>query len=143
MTLLRPLDHRAICLGLHHLNRLGELNKMTLTWIIMNWRNGREKENPVSRIIGVPFASRRKAGIKSWLERGHLSFWRGAKGCCWSKQLMKCLQSNRTKDPLALKRGKLRIGIRLLTNHVSLKTLAQVRICRAKGIQIVREGERG
>jgi len=34
---------------------------------------------------------------------------------------MKCLQSNRVKDLLALEIDKLRIGIKLLTGHISLR----------------------
>jgi len=59
------------------LNRLGDLNKITLTWIpshqassaMRSWTSWRSwtQENPVSRIISIPFASGRKV-IKSWLE---------------------------------------------------------------------------
>jgi len=88
------------------------------------------QENPVSRVVGILFAAEKEV-IKSWLERRYLSSWKRAKNCRWSKKLMKCLQPNRAKDLLAIKRNKLRIGIGLFTGHVSQESLVQTRACRA------------
>jgi len=99
------------------LNRLGKLNKITLTWIPghqdilgmrsrTNWRNWGLKR---TRFRG-------SSGSRS-LQEGKLSKagWRHLRE---AKQLMKCPQLNRAKDLLAMKRDKLRIDIGLFTGHV-------------------------
>jgi len=82
----------------------------------MSWGD-RGLKRTVLRVFGIPFASEKKV-IKTGAE--HLSSWSGVKGR-WSKQLMKCPQSNRAKDLLVLERNKLWIGIELLTGYVSFR----------------------
>ncbi|XP_032685833.1 uncharacterized protein LOC116850995 [Odontomachus brunneus] len=113
------------------LARLGESNKITLVWIPGHQGFlGNEiadelaklgtQMDPATQIVGVAFVTGINI-IRGWLEREHVGSWRAVGGCRTAKRLME-QPSGRANELLAINRLRLKVGLCLLTGHITLRS---------------------
>ncbi|XP_032685191.1 uncharacterized protein LOC116850698 [Odontomachus brunneus] len=114
------------------LARLGESNKITLVWVPGHQGFlGNEiadelaklgiQMDPATQIVGVPFVTGINI-IRGWLEREHVGSWRAEGGCRTAKQLMEQPSPGRANELLAMNRLRLKVGLGLLTGHITLRS---------------------
>ncbi|XP_032688015.1 uncharacterized protein LOC116852108 [Odontomachus brunneus] len=114
------------------LARLGESNKITLVWIpghqgFLGNKIADElaklgtQMDPATQIVGVPFVTGINI-IRGWLEREHVGSWRAVGGCRTAKRLMEQPSPGRADELLAMNRLRLKVGLGLLTGHITLRS---------------------
>jgi hypothetical protein len=76
---------------------------------------------PYDQIAVIPFAVGKEV-IRSHLRQEHLNRWKACKGCCQSKMLMSEPLPSKAKELQAMSRPKLKMAVRLLTGHTTVRT---------------------
>ncbi|XP_032686606.1 uncharacterized protein LOC116851376 [Odontomachus brunneus] len=77
--------------------------------------------DPATQIVGVPFVTGINI-IRGWLEREHVGSWRAVGGCRTAKRLMEQPSPGRASELLAMNRPRLKVGLGLLTGHITLRS---------------------